>query len=305
MAAIAIIRNPADVQAANNLGVSLSEAADYRSSALVLLYVTNLRPDSPLGAVNLGWTYFNGGAAAAAEQQLKRALVLAPDMPGANAGLGLLAVCHGDNATAQRLLKASIKNRFSAVVAGALIRMQAAEKTDRPAQGKSGQGQPGSGQSEGDGQRTGAAGGEDKLPDLPVTSDPGRTAGAKAPLAHVRTIAGDRLGELNQRYRELAQRVASLNRRATQSPDGALYLPRVFDRELFEFRQAVELTFASRIHSTSPVYASPGQTITSSGKATSAALTTHAAEMLRLQERQIDLGAALLEHSINHTMMRV
>ncbi len=50
--AVAAERNPLDVNAANNLGVSLDQAADYPSAARVLLYLTSLRPQSPLAIVS-------------------------------------------------------------------------------------------------------------------------------------------------------------------------------------------------------------------------------------------------------------
>ncbi len=245
-AAAAVQKNPADLLAANNLGVNLSEAGDHQSSALVLLYVTRMRPNSPLAAVNLGWTYFNAGARAPAQREFQRALGLASDMSGPEAGMGLLAGCRGDSATAMRLLKSSLSKGYSGVAAVAYVQAEASQPQSDTSQGQQAQDQSGS-----EGPPPAPANESEMIPDLPLQADPERNLGEIDALKRVSDWAGQRGNELQQRFADAMGRVAALNRRAKQDGD-AIDLPIVFDRELFEFQQTMDLAFAARFRNVEP-----------------------------------------------------
>ena len=245
-AAVAVQKNPADLLAANNLGVNLSEAGDHQSSALVLLHVTRMRPNSPLAAVNLGWTYFNAGDRAPAQREFQRALGLASDMSGPEAGMGLLAVCRGDNATAMRLLKSSLSKGYSGVAAAAFVQAEASQPQSDTSQGEQAQNQSGS-----EGNPPAPANESELIPDLPLQPEASRNLGEIDALKRVSDWAGQHGNELQQRLTDAMGRVAALNRRAKQDGD-AIDLPIVFDRELFEFQQTMDLTFAARFRNVEP-----------------------------------------------------
>ena len=128
--AVAAGRNPLDVNAANNLGVSLDQAADYPDAARVLLYLTSLRPQSPLAIVNLAWVYFNAGSSSAAKKQFQLAQRLAPDMAAPEEGQGLIAACQGDMRSANTLLGSSLKKGYSTAGAVGLVATQQALQSE-------------------------------------------------------------------------------------------------------------------------------------------------------------------------------
>jgi Flp pilus assembly protein TadD len=131
--ALAAQHNPLDVNAANNLGVSLDQAADYSDAAKVLLYLTSLRPQSPLASVNLAWAYFNAGSAAAAKKQFQLAQRLGPDMAAPEEGQGLIAGCQSDMRSANTLLGSSLKKGYSTAGAVGLVATQQALQSESPA----------------------------------------------------------------------------------------------------------------------------------------------------------------------------
>jgi hypothetical protein len=280
-AAVAAARNPADALAANNLGVSLSEAGDHRSSALVLLYVSHLRPNSPLAAVNLGWTYFNAGATAPAQREFQHALGLASDMAGPEAGMGLIAACRGDTPTAMRLLKSSLGKGYSVVAAAAMVRAQAAQPPAQQGQGQSGTEERPSPPPDLSGES------QEMIPDLPLYPQAERNINQTEGLNQLRDWSKSRLGELQSRLLELSGRVAALNRRATQEGN-ALYLPVVFDRELFEFRQVMNLTFAARFRNMDATIQDITQVQNTNAQVTAAILIPEQQHFLQLNERLIE-----------------
>jgi tetratricopeptide (TPR) repeat protein len=281
-AAVAAMRNPADALAANNLGVTLSEAGDHRSSSLVLLYLSRLRPNSPLAAVNLGWTYFNAGAVAPAQRAFQHALGLAPDMAGPEAGMGLIAACRGDTPTAMRLLKSSLGKGYSAVAAAALVRAQANQPPAQQGQGQSGTQETPSPPPDLSGES------QEMIPDLPLYPQAERNLGQTEGLKRVRDWSKSRLGELESRLQELSARVAALNRRATQEGN-ALYLPVVFDRELFEFRQVMDLTFVARFRNMDATAQAVTQVQNTNAQVTAAAILPEQQHFFQLNERLIEL----------------
>jgi tetratricopeptide (TPR) repeat protein len=280
-AASALQRHPEALVAANNLGVSLSEAGEHQASALVLLHVRARRPGSPLAAVNLGWTYFHAGALAQAEREFKRALGLAPDMAAPETGLGLIAFCRGRQAEAAQLLKRALGKGYSHAGAVVFAQVRAAAS--------GGEGEQSTSSSNGSGDASSGP-----IPDLPVKPEPERNGGQAESLARIRDWAQGRVPELMQRYQELAVRVAELNRRGASGDGSALYLPRVFERERFEFDQVVELAFSARFRNMEPTIQQITQVMNTNASQTGAILLPEMEAFLRMQQEQI----ALMEEMI-------
>jgi len=282
-AATAAQKNPADLLAANNLGVNLSEAGDHQSSALVLLYVTRMRPTSPLAAVNLGWTYFNAGASAPAQKEFQRALGLAPDMSGPEAGLGLLAACRGDNATAMRLLKSSLSKGYSSVAAMAFVQAKANQPPSETGQDQKAQDQSGS-----EGNPPAPSNRSDMIPDLPLHPEAERNVPQIDALKRVSDWAAQHMDELTKRFMDVSARVAALNRRAKQDGD-AIDLPIVFEGELFEFRQVMDLTFSARFRNMEPTLKEITQVMNTNGRVTGAIVIPEEQHLLDQNQQLIEL----------------
>ena len=279
-AATAVQKNPGDLLAANNLGVNLSEAGDHQSSAQVLLYVTRMRPNSPLASLNLGWTYFNAGASAPAQKEFQRASGLAPDMSGPEAGLGLLAACRGDKTTALRLLKSSLSKGYSGVAAPAFVQAKASQPPSDTAQDQKAQNQSGS-----EGNPPPPSNQSALIPDLPLHPEGQRNVPQIDALKRVGDWAEQRNNELMQRFMDASARVAALNRRAKQAGD-AINLPMVFDRELFEFRQVIDLTFTARFRNMDPTIKEITQVMNTNGNVTTSILLP---ELQHFNEQQLQL----------------
>jgi len=292
-AALAAQKNPGDLLAANNLGVNLSEAGDQQSSARVLLYVTKVRPNSPLAAINLGWTYFNAGAKAPAQKEFQLALGFAPDMSGPEAGMGLLAGCRGDNASAMSLLKSSLSKGYSGVAAAAFVQAEASQPPAETSQEQQDQ------QDQQDQSAQALAGSEEApaappnesqlIPDLPIQPEGERNVGEIAALKRVSDWAAQQSNDLMNRFSDAAARVAALNRRAQQNGD-AIDLPIVFDRELFEFGQTVDLTFTARFRNWDPTIKEITQVMNANGQETAAILIP---EQQRFFEESNELDALM------------
>lgn len=282
-AATAAQKNPADLLAANNLGVNLSEAGDHQSSALVLLYVTRMRPNSPLASVNLGWTYFNAGASAPAQKEFQRALGLARDMSGPEAGMGLLAGCRGDKATAMRLLKSSLDKGYSGVAAMAFVQAKASQPPADTGQEKKAQDQSGS-----EANPPAPPNESDTIPDLPLYPEGERNVPQIDALKRVGDWAGQHANEVAQRFMDASARVAALNRRAKQNGD-AIDLPLVFDRELFEFRQVMNLTFTARFRNMDPTMKEVSQVMNTNARVTTSILLPEIQHLNDQQQQLIEL----------------
>ena len=260
--ASAALKNSTDLLAANNLGVNLSEAGDHSSSALVLLYVAKMRPNSPLASVNLGWTLFNAGASASAQKAFQRAHGLSPDMSAPEAGMGLLAGCRGDTTTATKLLKSSLDKGYSKVAAMAFMQAKASQPPSQTGEDQKGQDQSGS-----DGNPPASSNNPEVIPDLTLHPEGERNISQIDLLKRVRDWAMQHNNELMQRYSDTLTRVAAINRRAKLDGD-AIDLPRVFDRELFEFRQAIDLTFAARFRNIAPTIQEIGKVMDTNARVT-------------------------------------
>jgi hypothetical protein len=274
-AAATALRNPADLIAINNLSVILSEAGDHRTSALMALYVVKKRPDSPLASVNLAWTYFNGGARAQAEPEFKRAKGLAPGLADPETGLGLLAACRGDAVNAADLLKAGLKKGYSQVAATAVKSIKRSQPPAPPATSKA----------ELSGLPKGETGDPSKMiPDLKVSPEPGRNEARAESFRKLHKFASGRIGELQARGQVLAQQIASINRQATETGN-ALFLPKVFEKQMFQFEQIMDLAFASRFRDFPSVGQAAGNSITGAGRSFFAAANTKMPQMLEMMRQ--------------------
>jgi hypothetical protein len=72
------------------------------------------------------------------------------------------------------------------------------------------------------------------IPELPVMADAAATAASEAALQKAADFAHQYAPAATQRVMQAWNRVLALQRKATQDPDGALNLPRVFDKQMFE-----------------------------------------------------------------------
>jgi len=239
--AVAAQRNPLDVNAANNLGVSLDQAADYPDAARVLLYLTSLRPQSPLAAVNLAWAYFNGGSAAAAKKQFVHAQGLGSDMAAPEEGQGLIAGCQGDMASAYNLLGSSLKKGYS--TAGA-VGFMAAQQAQPSSATDAGWTPPDSDP---------PPNADSMIPDLKVPDQMQYSPAYAAALTQLQQHSQSRFVDLENQMMAAAQRVANINRRFQQQGDSVINLPLTFEAELFEFKEVVNLSYYARFRNVDQV----------------------------------------------------
>jgi tetratricopeptide (TPR) repeat protein len=222
-------RHPDDLQAANNLGVALDAIPDSRTAARIFLYVRTQQPDAALAAVNLGWAYYNSGNSALAQKQFEEASRLGPDLPGPSAGLGMLASCRGDQTTALQEFRKSLSKGYSGLVAAGYRNAQQSqsqgETYDVPEQFP-----PSSDPS--------------FIPELPADPDPPATAASEDTFQHASEFASQSASAAGQKLQDAANRIQALARRAQLNPEGTLDLPRVFDKQLFEYYEVYRITLA-------------------------------------------------------------
>jgi tetratricopeptide (TPR) repeat protein len=131
--AVAASANPDDLQVASNLGVALDSIPDAKSASAVLLYAHKLVPQQAMPALNLAWVYFNSGHGAEAKALFQNAANLDPDLSGPSAGLGMLASCQGDTATAMTMFRKSLSKSYSGLVAVGYTQAQQAQELHRTA----------------------------------------------------------------------------------------------------------------------------------------------------------------------------
>jgi Flp pilus assembly protein TadD len=232
--AVAAQRNPLDVNAANNLGVSLDQAADYPDAARVLLYLTSLRPQSPLAAVNLAWVDFNAGSSAAAKKQFVRAQGLGSDMAAPEEGQGLIAGCQGDMASAKTLLGSSLKKGYSTAGAvGFMAAQQAQPSSATDAGWTPPESEP-------------PPNADSMIPDLKVPEQLQYSPDYAAALTQLLQHSQSRFVDLENQMMAAGQRVAAINRRFQQQGNSVINLPLTFEAELFEFKEVVNLSYYAR-----------------------------------------------------------
>lgn len=158
-------------------------------------------------------------------------------MAGAEGGLGVLAACRGDHAGAARWLKASLDKRFSAVFAGVYRQAKSQTKSDSNPPPDT----PPS-----------PAANTKLIPEPPVFTERGRTLGAKASLGRLRRTANDRIEWLRQKLERLLALIRELDARNAQDPGSAMVFRRVFDKEIFQFGEVMELTLGQRLMALTP-----------------------------------------------------
>jgi tetratricopeptide (TPR) repeat protein len=231
--AIQVQRHPEDLQAADNLAVALDTIPDSVPATQVFLYIRKMTPDAALPALNLGWSYFNSGNSTLAQQQFQDASRLGPDLSGPDAGLGMLAACRGDQATALSEFRKSLKKGYSNLVYLGYENAQQGQQDQQPVYDVPEE----------------PAGDADSspIPELPVSTDPQVTAASEAAFQHAMGFTDQRLQALWQDLQDAQNRILALGRRAQLNPDGTLDLPRVFDKQLFEYGQIMQLTLGHAI----------------------------------------------------------
>ena len=233
--AVAAAANPDDLQVASNLGVALDSIPDAKAATAVLLYAHKLAPQQAMPALNLAWVYFNSGHATEAKTLFQNAAVLDPDLSGAPAGLGMLASCKGDTATAMSMFRKSLSKSYSGVVAvGYTQAQQAQEQQQQQNSTEPPPSLPPSGSAD-----------SSPLPELPASADPQATLGSAPAFQQAMTYTNSEMQAAMKRVQDAQARVLAIGRRAQIDPDGTIDLPRVFDKQLFEYRQIAMLTIGA------------------------------------------------------------
>jgi tetratricopeptide (TPR) repeat protein len=233
--AVAAVANPDDLQVASNLGVALDSIPDAKAASAVLLYAHKLAPQQAMPALNLAWVYFNSGHAAEAKALFQNAANLDPDLSGPSAGLGMLASCQGDTATAMTMFRKSLSKSYSGVVAvGYTQAQQAQEQQQQQNSTEPPPSLPPSGSAD-----------SSPLPELPASADPQATLGSAPAFQQAMTYTNSEMQAAMKRVQDAQARVLAIGRRAQIDPDGTIDLPRVFDKQLFEYRQIAMLTIGA------------------------------------------------------------
>jgi len=231
--AVAAAANPDDFQVASNLGVALDTIPDPKAASAVLLYARKLAPEQALPALNLAWVYFNSGHTSEAKTLFQKAAALDPDLSGPPAGLGMLASSSGDTATAMSMFRKSLSKSYSGVVAAGFVKAQQAQEQEQ--QKQSPNEPPPSFPPSGDAESS-------PLPELPVKEDPRATVASTQAFQQAMSYADKETQAAMARLQDAQSRVMAIGRRAQIDPDGTIDLPRLFDKQLFEYSQIAMLT---------------------------------------------------------------
>jgi len=281
--AVAAAANPDDLQVASNLGVALDSIPDAKAASAVLLYAHKFAPQQPMPALNLAWVYFNSGHAAEAKALFQSVSVLDPDLSGPPAGLGMLASCKGDTATAMIMFRKSLSKSYSGVVAAGYTQAQQVEEKQQQQQ-KSTEPPP----------SFPPSGSEDSspLPDLGATTDPQETLGNIPAFQQAMTYSDREIQAATARVLDAGNRVMAIIRHSQIDPDGTINLPRVFDKQLFEYGQIVKLTIGANYGLDETVQGAIGVMQPAAKEAADqvVAETPHFMELLKEQEAARDAG---------------
>jgi len=229
--AVAAVANPDDLQVASNLGVALDSIPDAKSASAVLLYAHKLAPQQAMPALNLAWVYFNSGHATEAKALFQNAAVLTPDLAGPSAGLGMMASCQGDTATAMIMFRKSLSKSYSGVVAVGYKQAQQAEEQKQQDSTEPPPSFPPSGSDD-----------SSPLPEMPATDDPQATLSNVAAFQQAMTYSDKATQAATARVLDAGNRMLAIIRHAQIDPDGTINLPRTFDKQLFEYGEIVKLT---------------------------------------------------------------
>ncbi len=224
----AIVKDPLNFMAANNLGVILKGMEDYSNALSVLFYADKMRPNVPLVQVNIGWVYFEIGDKANAKKYFQKAVQLSPDLSGAHNGLGLLAECEGNHAEALAHFRQAFKTGFSAVGAVAYrAARQGAQKADSNTKSE-----PLSEEKD--------SGGNFKLPEPPITEKLTQTQNAKPAIEQMISSVDQRFQGVQQQLIQVSATLRRQNERASQDPN-AIVLNRTFDKQIFLFQDIADV----------------------------------------------------------------
>lgn len=125
------------------------------------------------------------------------------------------------------------------------------------------------------------------VPELPVSADPPATAVSEAAFEHAVKFADQRIKAATQDLQDAWKRVMALGRRAQQNPDGTLDLPRVFDKQLFEYSEIAKLTLAHPVQQSGPQLQQSVAVIQTAAKQLEGAMLTDFPQMSRLAQERL------------------
>ena len=223
-------RNPDDALTANNLGVALKDMGDYRKAILVLLYADRLQPNSPLILVNRAWVHYELGDLDGAKPLFERVALKAPELTSAQIGLGLIAYCRGDKATAERHFRKALEARMTPAMAAAWRRARGEEK-------------------KGESLNTSESPkkeGEFQLPEMPSNPSVKKMSSAGPVFQRLGEVLDNQLKPLMDRKLELSKVVSKQWNRTSQAGPEGIVVYRSLETTEFLFRDIARLVFAEK-----------------------------------------------------------
>jgi hypothetical protein len=113
-------RSPGNTNALNTLGALLSDAGYVERGIPILNYLATKFPNDPTLQNNLGQAWLGVGAPELAKPRLLACLALAPAHGAANAAMGVITYCAGDQAAATKHFQAAAVSNSSPVARRAL-----------------------------------------------------------------------------------------------------------------------------------------------------------------------------------------
>jgi tetratricopeptide (TPR) repeat protein len=223
-------RNPADALTANNLGVALKDMGDYRRAMAVLLYADRLQPDAPLILVNRAWVLYELGDLDGAKPLFDKVALKAPALTSAQTGLGLIAYCRGDKATAEKHFRKALESRMTPAMAAAWRSARGEEKKrESPKTSESPK-----------------KDGEFRLPEMPSNASIKAMASAGPMLQNLGENLDNQLKQLMQRKMELSKVVSKQWNRTSQGGPEGIVVYRSLETTEFLFRDIARLVFAEK-----------------------------------------------------------
>ena len=222
-------RNPDDPLIANNLGVELKDMGDYRRAMAVLLYADSVQPNAPLILVNRAWVLYELGDLDEAKPLFDEVARRAPVLTSAQIGLGLIAHCHGDKATAEKHFRKALEARMTPAMAAAWRRAQGEEK---------GGSAPSSEAPKEEGKL--------QLPEMPSNPSVKEMATAGPALQNLSEGLDSKLKQLMQRRDELSRVYAKQLNRTSQGGPEEITVYRSLDTTQFVYSDIASLVFAEQ-----------------------------------------------------------
>jgi len=223
-------RNPDDALTANNLGVALKDMGDYRKAMLVLLYADRLQPNAPLILVNRAWVHYELGDLDGAKPLFERVALKAPELTSAQIGLGLIAYCRGDKATAERHFRKALEARMTPAMAVAWRKARGEEKRgESPKTSESPKKE-----------------GEFRLPEMPSNPSVKKMSSAGPIFQRLGEGLDNQLKPLMDRKLELSKVVSKQWNRTSQAGPEGIVVYRSLETTAFLFRDIARLVFAEK-----------------------------------------------------------